>query len=109
MILHVFAEVAEVVGHPFHPEAVVIDAQIPLYEEPKLGVEVEGASHTVAEELLLEGNLEPSSVIEVASGLLEVDGDGAEQPRQDHAVHLTPVGVVEGRSVGGYVVVKGVA
>jgi hypothetical protein len=27
------------------------------------------------------------------SGLLEVDGDGAEQPRQDHAVHPALVGL----------------
>jgi hypothetical protein len=74
-------KVVKVVGHPLHLVAVVVDAQIPLYEEPKLGVKVEDASHTVADELL-EGNSELlSSVVVVASGLLEVNGDGAEQRR----------------------------
>jgi hypothetical protein len=64
----------------------------------------------VAEELLLEGNPKQlNSAIAVMGGLLEVDGDGAEQPRQDHVVHPAPVGVIEGRSVGGDVVVEGVA
>jgi hypothetical protein len=56
MVLHVLAEVIEVISHPLHPAAVVIDAQIALYEEPKLCVEEEGARLTIAEELLLEGN-----------------------------------------------------
>jgi hypothetical protein len=105
---------AEVVNHPLHPAAVVVDAQIALYEEPKLCVVVEGVCLTVAEELLLEGNLKllsgaVATVVAGASGLLEVNGDGVEQPRQDHTVHLAPVGVVEGRSVGGDVVVEDVA
>jgi hypothetical protein len=71
----------EVVGHSLHLAAVVVDAQIALYKEPKLGVEVEGTSLTVAKELLLDGNPKLlSSVVTVISGLLEVDDDGAEQP-----------------------------
>jgi hypothetical protein len=105
----VLADVAEVVSHLLHLAAVVVDAQITLHEESKLGVEVKGVSLTVAEELLLEGNPELlSSVVAVASGLLEVNGDGVEQPQQDHAVHPTPMGVVEGRSVRGDMVVEGV-
>jgi hypothetical protein len=70
---------AEVVSHPLHPAAVVVDAQIALYEELKLCVEVEGACLAVAEELLLEGNPKLlSGAVAVAGGLLEVDGDGAE-------------------------------
>jgi hypothetical protein len=53
MVLHVLIEVAEVVSHPLHPAAVVVDAQITLYEESKLCVEVEGARLAVVEELLL--------------------------------------------------------
>jgi hypothetical protein len=52
-VLHVLTEV---VSHPLHPVAVVIDAQIAMYEELKLFVEVEGACLAVAEELLLKGN-----------------------------------------------------
>jgi hypothetical protein len=42
-VLHVLAEVAEVVSHPLHLAVVVVDAQIILHEEPKLCIEVEGA------------------------------------------------------------------
>jgi hypothetical protein len=105
-VLHVLVEVA---SHPLYPTAIVVDTQIALYEESKLCVEVEGACLAVAEELLLEGNPKLlSGAVAGASGLLEVDGDGAEQPRHDHNVHPVPVGVVEGRSVGGDVVVEGV-
>jgi hypothetical protein len=56
MVLHVLIEVVEVVSHPLHHAAAVVDAQIALYKESKLCVEVEGAHLAVAEELLLEGN-----------------------------------------------------
>jgi hypothetical protein len=43
-------------------------------------------SLTVADELL-EGNPKLlSGAVAGAGGLLDVDGDGAEQPRQDHVV-----------------------
>jgi hypothetical protein len=103
-------EGGERLSHPLHPAVVVVDAQIALYEEPKLCVEVEGACLVVAEELLLEGNPKLlSGAVAGTSGLLEVDADGAEQPRQDHAIHLVLVGVVEGRNVGGDVVIESVA
>jgi hypothetical protein len=103
-------EGGERLSHPLHPAAVVVDAQIALYEEPKLCVEVEGACLVVAEELLLEGNPKLlSGAVAGTSGLLEVDADGAEQPRQDHAIHLVLVGVVEGRNVGGDVVIESIA
>jgi hypothetical protein len=78
-VLHMLAEV---VNHPLHPAAVVIDTQIALYEEPKLGVEVEGVHLVVAEELLLVGKPKLlSGAVAGAGGLLEVDGEGAKQPR----------------------------
>jgi hypothetical protein len=73
---------AKVISHLLHPMAVVVNAQIALYDETKLCVKVEGAHLTVAEELLLEGKPKlMSGAVTGASGLLEVDGDGAEQPR----------------------------
>jgi hypothetical protein len=108
----VLVEVTEVVSHPLHPTTVVTDAQIALYKEPKLCVEVEGTRLAVAEELLPEGNpklLGGAIVAAGTSGLLEVDGDGVEQPRQDHAVHPALMGVVQGRSVEGDMVIEGVA
>jgi hypothetical protein len=107
-VLHMLVEVTEVVNHPLHPMAVVFNAQIALHEELKLCVEVEGACLTVAKELLLEGNLKLlSGAAAAASVLLEVGVDGAEKPRHDHVVHPTPMGVIEGRSVGGDMVVEG--
>jgi hypothetical protein len=93
---------------------VIVDAHTALHEEPKFCVEVQGARLAVAEELLLEGDPkllsgEVAGVVVGTSGLPEVDSDGAEQPRQDHVVHLALVGVIEGRSAGGDVVVEGVA
>jgi hypothetical protein len=108
-VLHVLIEVAKVASHPLHPTAVVIDAQIALHEELKLGVEVEGTRLAFAKELLLKGNPKLlSGAVTAASGLLEVNGNGVEQPRQDDVVHTTLVGVIEGRSIGGDVVVEGV-
>jgi hypothetical protein len=62
--------------------------------------------HLVDNPNLLSGAV--AAAIVGVGGLLEVDGDGVEQPRQDHTVHLAPVGVVEGRSIGGDMVVEGV-
>jgi hypothetical protein len=64
---------------------VLVDAHITLNEELKLCVKVEGTRLTVAEELLLEGNLEllsgaVTTTVTGVGGLLEVDGDGVEQP-----------------------------
>jgi hypothetical protein len=78
-VLHMLVEVTEVINHPLHPMAVVINAQIALHEELKLCVEVEGARLTVAKELLLKGNPKLlSGAVATASDLLEVDSDGAE-------------------------------
>jgi hypothetical protein len=77
----------EVISHPLHLATIVANAWIALYNELELNVEVEGTSLTVAEELLLEGNPELLSDAAVGTcGLLEVDDDGVEQPRQDHNV-----------------------
>jgi hypothetical protein len=63
----------------------------------------------IVEELLFEGNPKLlSGAVMGTSGLLEVDDDGVEQPRQDHAVHPMSMGIAEDRSIGGDVVVEGV-
>jgi hypothetical protein len=57
----------------------------------ELRVEVECPSLPVPEELLLEG--EPSLVsgaLLVVNDVLELDGDGVVEPREDHTVHLVP-------------------
>jgi hypothetical protein len=109
-VLHMLAEVAEVVSHPLHLATVVVDAQVALHEEPKLCIEVEGTRLTVAKELLLEDNPKlMSGAVTSTGGLLEDDSDGTEQPRQDHVVQSAPVEVVEGRGIGGDVVIECVA
>jgi hypothetical protein len=74
---------------------------------------VEDTRVAVVKELLLKGNPKKllSSTVTTAgmSGLLEIDDDGVEQPRQDHNIHPAPVGVIEGRSIGGDMVVEGLA
>jgi hypothetical protein len=63
----------------------------PLREQVELRVEVERASFPVPEELLLE--CDPrlvSRALLVADDVLELDGDGAVEPREDHAIHMVP-------------------
>jgi hypothetical protein len=51
---------------------------------------VEHPSHPVPEVLLLEGELSLASGALVADNVLELDGDGVVEPREDHVVHLVP-------------------
>ena len=57
-VLNGFAEIGEVVGHALELLAVIGDGEITLHKSSELGVEDEGASLTVAQELGLDG--EPS-------------------------------------------------
>jgi hypothetical protein len=85
------AEVAEGVRHALHLAAVLPHGVIPLRELVELGVEVEGPSVLVPEELFLEG--EPrlrARVCLVANDVLELDGDGTMEPREHHTVHQPP-------------------
>jgi hypothetical protein len=50
-----FSKVSEGVGHVLEAAAVLRDGQVPLTEVAELGVEVEGASLLIPEELILEG------------------------------------------------------
>jgi hypothetical protein len=64
-----------------------------LNKVPKGGVEEEGTGLTVAVEQVLEGD---PCLVRIATALLNdslhLDGDAAEKPGQDHAVHLVPRG-----------------
>jgi hypothetical protein len=51
---------------------------------------VKRPSHPVPEELLLEGELSLASSALVADNVLELDGDGVVEPREDHVIHLVP-------------------
>jgi hypothetical protein len=104
------AEVAEGVCHALHLEPVLVHGEVPLREQVEIGVEVQGASVPVPEELFFEG--EPrlmARVRLVADDVLELDGDGSMEPREDHGVHQGPCWGRWGGDVVEDVVVEGVA
>jgi hypothetical protein len=77
-----------------------------LDEDPELGVEVKGAGLAVVEELLVNGKLHVSSGAAArADDVLEVDGDGAEEPQEDDVIHPSPTGKGGGSDVESGVVV----
>jgi hypothetical protein len=83
-----FAEVTEGVHHALHLAAILPHRVILLRELVELGVEVEGLSVPVPDELFLEG--EPcmsAHVCLVADDVLQLDGDGVVEPREHHTVH----------------------
>jgi hypothetical protein len=76
----------------------------------ELGVEVQGASVLVPEELVFEG--EPRLTVRVrlvADDVLELDGDGSVESGEDHGVHQGPGPRRRGGDVVEDVVVEGVA
>jgi hypothetical protein len=76
----------------------------------ELGVEVQGASVPIPEELFFES--EPrltAHVLLVADDVLELNGDGSVEPVEDHGVHQGPSSGRQGGDVVEDVVVEGVA
>jgi hypothetical protein len=85
------AEIAERVSQALHLAAVFSHGEVPLREQVELGVEVERPRIPIPEELVLES--EPrlaSSVRLIADDVLQLNGDGAVEPREDNAVHEAP-------------------
>jgi hypothetical protein len=84
VMLNGFTEVGEVVGYVLELLAVIGDGEVTLHESSELGVEDEGASLTVVQELGLDG--EPSGVSGGAAGapsnedVNEVAGEGLVEP-----------------------------
>jgi hypothetical protein len=79
-----------------------------LGEYLEVGVGVAGTGLTVVEELPLDGKPDLSIGV-ITNNVLEVDGDGVEEPRKDDVVYLSPTGNGRGNGVKGDVVVEGVA
>ena len=83
-VLNGFAKIGEVVGHVLELLAVVGDGEIILHECSELGVENEGASLAVTQELGLDG--EPSGASSGAAvttshdDVDEVAGEGPVEP-----------------------------
>jgi len=87
------AEVTEGVRHALHLAAVLGDGKVALDEDSESGVEVESTSLAVAEELVLNGKPGlASGATALADDVLQLDGDGAEDPGEDNTVHPAPRG-----------------
>jgi hypothetical protein len=75
------AEIGEGVGEALHLPTVVVDAKVTLNEAPKGGVDVEGVSFAVAEEVVLQCQLGVASCVAALSDdVLYVSGYGAPDP-----------------------------
>jgi hypothetical protein len=95
-----FSKVSEGVGHVLEAAAVLRDGQVPLTEVAELGVEMEGASLLIPEELILEGKPNGASRgIPREHRLRQVVGDGAGDPVLDDAVHAAPIRKIGRRGV----------
>jgi hypothetical protein len=84
-------EVAERVSQALHLAAVFSHGEVPLREQVEPGVEVERPRIPIPEELILES--EPRlarSVRLIADDVLELNGDGVVEPREDNVVHEAP-------------------
>jgi hypothetical protein len=69
-----------------------------------------GAGLTIDKELLLNGKADLlSSVAELIDDVLEVDGEGGEEPQEDVVVHPPTAGKSRGSDVESVVVIEGVA
>jgi hypothetical protein len=93
-------KIGEGVDEAIHLPTVVIDAEVTLNEAPEGGIDVEGMSLTVAEEVVLQ--CQPGIVSRVATlsdDILQVRGDGAPDPRLDDAIHLVPSRNADGHGV----------
>jgi hypothetical protein len=61
----------------------------PLREQVERRVEVERPSLPIPDELLLKGDPSlASGALLVANDVIELDGDGVVEPREDHTIHL---------------------
>ncbi|XP_062229134.1 uncharacterized protein LOC133926962 [Phragmites australis] len=88
VVSDVFAEVAEVLGHPLVAAAILGDGEISLLEGSKLLVGVEGAGGTIPEKLGLDGEPgDTGSGTALGDGVGEIVGDGAEEPGVDDSIH----------------------
>jgi hypothetical protein len=62
-----------------------------LREQVELGVEVERTSLPIPKELVLESEPHLTGGVRlITDDVLQLNGDGAVEPRGDHVVHLNP-------------------
>jgi hypothetical protein len=85
------AKIPKGIRYSLHLAAVVVDGEIALDEDAKVGIEMESPSFAIAK--LLRLNSEPgvaSYLVVHADGLHELGGDHAEQPGEDDGIHAAP-------------------
>lgn len=85
------------------------NGEIPLHEGLKDDVEVKGTCLNVAEELLNGNPSLASNATTLTDNVLQLDGDGPENPGEDNAIHPTSGGDSEGHHVCENVVVDSIA
>jgi hypothetical protein len=84
-------KVGKRVDEALHLLTLVVDAEVVLNETLKGGINVEGASFTVVEELVFEGQPGVTSrLAALSSDVLQVGGDGVVDPRLDDVVRPIP-------------------
>jgi hypothetical protein len=75
------AEIGEAVGEALHLSTVVVDAEVALNEALEGGIDLEGTSFVVAEEVVLQYQLGVvSRVAALSDDVQQVRGDGAPDP-----------------------------
>jgi hypothetical protein len=78
---NVDTEVGEGVSEALHLSTVAVDAEVAQNEAPEGGVDVEGASFTVVDEVVLQCQPGIASCVVVLLGdIVQVRGDGAPYP-----------------------------
>jgi hypothetical protein len=85
------AEITERDRHALHLAAVFFHEEFRLREQVELDIEVERSSLPIPEEMVLESEPRLTGGVRlITHDVLQLDGDGAVEPRDDHAIHLDP-------------------
>ena len=87
--MHRLAKIAERVGHTLHLPEVISHGEVTLEEVAEVGVEEEGASLPIADELFLDAEPDAASSGH-GDDLRELSGDGVLEPPKNCALHACP-------------------
>jgi hypothetical protein len=98
-------EVGESISEAFHLPTILTNSEIALDKVAEGGVEVKSTCLAISNEMVFKG--EPSLTCRTMA-LLQLDGDGAKDPRQNDAVHAIPCRVVGKVGVSKYMIRQGI-
>ena len=88
-IVHRLAKIAERVGHTLHLPEVIGHGEVTFEEVAEFGVEEEGASLPIADELFFDAEPDAASSGR-GDNLRELSGDGVLEPPKNCALHACP-------------------